>query len=124
MRNLRGWAVVPLLMGGLLAGCGGSASPTSAVVTGVAAPCIGVTTTAQYARVPVEVVVKEGSRTVASKTVTGSHTYRFVLPPGRYMVYSNQVQSRSLLEPERFAQALPAVLHSGERNSQNLWMGI
>jgi hypothetical protein len=95
-------------MGGLLAGCGGSAS---AVITGVALPCVGLTTTAQYAKDAVEVAVKEGSRIVASQTVTGRHAYRFVVPPGRYMVYSNQFQVPLFV---------PAVLHSGETDHVNL----
>ena len=48
------------------------------------------------------------------------YTEAVVLPPGRYKVYSNQVESRSLLEPERFAQGLPAVLHSDETDHVNL----
>jgi hypothetical protein len=96
---------------GLGIGLGLSEASTSAVVTGVAEPCIGVTTTAQYARVPVDVTVKEGARTIASETVTGSHTYRFVLPAAPYMVYSDQFQRPSFV---------PAVLHSGETDQVNL----
>ena len=122
--------LVPYLLLGVLTlgtglgiGLGLSEAPTSAVVTGVAEPCTGVMTTAQYARVPVDVTVKEGSRTIAGETVTGSHTYRFVLPPGAYMVYSDQFQSRTHLVPERFAKGPPlvsAVLHSGETDHINL----
>ena len=109
--QLRAWAAVPLVMGGLIAGCGRSASPTSAVVTGIATPCVGAATTAQYARDPVKVTVKAGRRTFASETMTGSHDYRFVVPQGRYIVYSDQFQVPLFV---------PAVLQSGETDHVNL----
>ena len=42
------------------------------ILTGVATPCIGLATAAQYARMPVAVTLNEGTRTVASETVSGS----------------------------------------------------
>jgi len=80
-----------LLTAGLLADCGGSESPSSAVVTGTASPCVGVTTASQYVKIPVQVTIKREGRTVARETLTGNHIYRFVIPPGRYVVESDQI---------------------------------
>jgi len=95
---------VPVAFGGLLAACGGAATTTTTppgagttttgpagVITGVASPCVGYAATAsQMAQLPVRVTLTEGSRTVTSVIVRGSHTYRFIEPPGRYIVSSDQ----------------------------------
>ena len=63
----------------------------SGVITGVASPCVGYAATAsQMAKLPVRVTLTEGSRSVTSVIVRGSHIYRFTEPPGRYTVSSNQ----------------------------------
>src|ERR1039458_6665467 len=81
------------------------------ILTGVAAPCVGLATTAEYARLPVEVAVNEGSRTVVSETVTGRHTYRFTVPPGRYTISSDEFQAPLNVR---------VVLHSGKTDHVDL----
>jgi hypothetical protein len=104
VRGMRLWASIPLLLGGLLAGCSGAASSQSAVLTGVASPCEGLPTPGYaFGQVPVHITVKEGSRTFAGEVVTRRHTYRLVAPPGNYVVYSDQI---------RPPLSVPAVLHS------------
>jgi uncharacterized protein with FMN-binding domain len=61
-------------------------------LVGIAAPCVGLATTAEYASLPVEVAVDEGENAVVRETVTGRHTYRFTVPPGRYTISSDQFQ--------------------------------
>jgi hypothetical protein len=77
-------------LGGLLVACGGTAAPTSGVLTGVATPCAGALTLDHYADFPVRVTITQGSQTVASKTVRETHTFRFLVPRGRYLVSSDQ----------------------------------
>jgi len=86
------------------AGCGGpSASPSSSsttvvngVVTGVATPCHPqAATSAQLASLPVGVTITSDGKTVGTQTVTGTHTYRFVVPPGTYEVSSSGLGSAS-----------------------------
>jgi len=95
---------VPVAFGALLAACGGAGTTTATlpgagtttatlpgVITGVASPCVGYAATAsQMAMLPVRVTLTEGSRSVTSVIVRGSHTYRFAEPPGRYVVLSDQ----------------------------------
>jgi hypothetical protein len=78
---------------GSLAGCGvavraGSANAVpSGVVTGVAEPCDGpVLNNVDLSTV---VTIKAASRTVATQTVQGNHTYRLAVPPGHYTLSSN-----------------------------------
>jgi hypothetical protein len=88
-----GWAI-PVAVGGFLAACGGAGTTTTTppgVITGVATPCVGYAATAsQMAELPVRVTLTEGSRTVTSVIVRGSHTYRLTEPPGQYVVSSDQ----------------------------------
>jgi hypothetical protein len=89
-------AVFPIVA--LLSGCASTAStPTTTgpalagVVSGVASPCQGPPLPqAQYEAIPVRVQLIKQSRAVATQTVTGSHTFRFVTSPGEYVVRSNQ----------------------------------
>jgi len=87
------WAV-PVAFGGLLAACGGAETTTTTppgMITGVASPCVGYAATAsQMAQLPVRVTLTEGSRSVTSVIVRGSHIYRFAEPPGTYTVSSDQ----------------------------------
>jgi hypothetical protein len=43
----------------------------------------------QFADLTVRVTISQGSHTVASQAVRGSHVYAFTLPPGRYLVSSD-----------------------------------
>jgi hypothetical protein len=111
VRSIRLWVPLALVLAGFLAGCSGSASQ-SGVLTGVALPCEGLPTPGYaYAKVPVHVTVKQGSRIIAGEVVTGGHVYRLVAPPGDYTVYSDQI---------RPPLSLPAVLHSGDTDHVNL----
>jgi hypothetical protein len=89
--NSRPLWVVPLMCGALLAACGGGASTSpSGVIAGVAQPCVGDDMTkAQFASLTVHVTVTQGSQTIATQAVRGSHVYVFTLPPGRYVVSSD-----------------------------------
>ena len=54
------------------------------------------------ASVPVRVTIMGHSKIIANQTVRGSHTYRFNVAPGRYVVSSNASQPVSI------------ILHAGE----------
>ena len=84
------WSI-PVMVGALLAACGGGASTSpSGVIAGVAQPCVGAyMTKAQFADLPVLVTIAQASHTIATQTVRGSHIYVFTLPPGRYVVSSD-----------------------------------
>jgi hypothetical protein len=97
-----------LLTLGTTAAC--SSSLSSAVVTGVATPCVGLVARDQYARVPVRVVLSKGGQTVSSQTVKGNDTYRFKVAPGLYVVSSDQ----STVAPTRIT------LHTGQIAQVNL----
>jgi hypothetical protein len=87
------WALAAAVVGVCsLAACSSSSSaaPDPAVLTGVASPCAGTTTSDQYAQMKVNVTLSANSHTVASQTVTGSHTYLFHVSPGQYRVSSDQ----------------------------------
>lgn len=82
-----GACAVVAMVAFLFAACGGGTS--RGVVTGIAYPCVGPhRTSAQLANIPVRVTMSQRSKVVASQTVRGSHTYRFAVPPGQYMVSS------------------------------------
>ena len=83
----------------LLAACGPSVTPVThtqgsktprGIVTGVAVPCHPQAYESNHlGRIPVTVTLTAGNRTVATQTVRGSHTYRFEVAPGSYVVSSN-----------------------------------
>lgn len=79
-----------------VATCGACSSPTpSATVTGIAEPCVGALPVAHsYRDIPVRVVLFQTTREVANEVVTGSHTFRFSVAPGAYVVTSNQATVR------------------------------
>jgi hypothetical protein len=88
-------------------GC--SSGPTTGVVTGVAYPCVGPhRTSAQLANIPVRVTIRQRSKVIARETVRGSHTYRFDMPPGQYVVSSRTSGPTSI------------TLHAGEVDRTNL----
>ena len=90
------WVAVFAMVGALLAACGEGA--TTGSLTGHAAPCLGPhLAPAQRATIPVRVTVTEHSKVIADQTVRGSHTYRFNLAPGRYVVSSNASRPVSII---------------------------
>ena len=80
----------------VLVGCGQSsltAHPRAAngTITGIASPCVGQAfTPTQYGKLPVTVYLTQGSRLVAQQTVKGTHTYRFAVPAGNYVVNTHE----------------------------------
>lgn len=81
------------------AACGGGSSnsvsttapPARGIVSGVASPCEGpAMPQGLYRAVKVHVHLFKSTRVIAEQTETGSHTFRFVVPPGNYVVSSNQ----------------------------------
>jgi hypothetical protein len=75
---------------GLAAGC--STGSTTGTITGVASPCVGLVTSAEYANLSVEVTLSNGSHVVASQAVKGKHVYRFTISPGTYVVSTKEGQ--------------------------------
>jgi hypothetical protein len=66
-------------------------------VTGVAAPCVGVTTEAVYAATPVRISLLQGGHTVSTEIVHGRSRFRLLAPPGSYLLFSNAMQGARLL---------------------------
>lgn len=89
-------AIAPWPLALLIAGCtsvgpGTTGTVPTGVVTGVASPCVGPPMPqAHYEAIPVRVRLLKDGRVVDRQTVTGSHTFRFVAPPGRYVLRSDQ----------------------------------
>ena len=83
------WPVV-CLSGLLLAQCAQSPPPADGTITGVASSCTGPIASAGYQRLAVSVYLTQGSRAVAHQTVKGTHTYRFVVPSGDYVVATHE----------------------------------
>ena len=78
------------LFGLLLAQCTRNSSPADGNIAGIASPCVGVITPAGSHGLSVTVYLAQGARAVAHQTVSGTHTYRFVLPPGTYVVATHE----------------------------------
>lgn len=73
----------------------GQVWPGVGVVTGVAPPCVG-NATAAYEAIPVEVSLRQGYP-FASEMVHGSSIFRFLVPPGNYVLSSDAMPgSRSI----------------------------
>lgn len=90
MRAAKLASLVTLILVALgLDACGTNSQPDG-TVTGVASPCVGTITAAQLNRLSVVVYLTQGSRLVARQTVTGTHTYRFVVPVGSYVVATHE----------------------------------
>jgi hypothetical protein len=86
--------------------CGGT---STGVVTGIAYPCVGPhRTAAQLANIPVRVTIRQRSEVIARQIVRGSHTYRFAVPSGQYVVSS------------RTSGPVSIMLHAGEVRRANL----
>ncbi len=79
------------------------ASSTTALgeVTGIASPCVGLTTLAGFEALPVRVTLVQRSNVVTAETVTGDHQFLLAAPPGRYVLTSDQYQ-----RPMRFSVVL------------------
>jgi len=91
-----------------LAACGTNPPPDGAV-TGVASPCVGLPT-AHYLP-PVTVYLTRGSRTVDRQTVKGRYVYRFVVPPGDYVVATHEGTS---------SKPVAVSVHSGQTTKANI----
>jgi hypothetical protein len=67
----------------LLSACAGTTTPTTGVLTMTEGACTG----KPGVVIPKsQVTVLDGGQPVARQAVRAGETYRFVLPPGRYMV--------------------------------------
>ncbi len=91
-------------------GCGG-ASASDGNVSGVASPCVGITTTAELAAIAVRVTLSQHSKVVDTETVTGHHHFRLSARPGQYLLTSDQYQK---------AEFFVVVLHAGETTHVDL----
>ena len=69
-------------------------------VTGVATPCVGISTLASFQARPVRVTLRQGTRVVDSETVTGDHRFLIAAAPGRYEITSDQYQRPELFTVE------------------------
>lgn len=85
-----GWLALCLL-GLLLSQCAQKSPPADGTITGVAAPCVGVMITPTGGNgLSVTVYLTQGGRAVSHQTVRGTHTYRFVVPAGHYVVATHE----------------------------------
>jgi hypothetical protein len=102
----RRWSWVSLcLFGLLLAQCTQNSPPPDGTIMGVASPCVGVITPAGYHGLSVTVDLTQGARAVAHQTVKGTHTYRFVVPAGHYIVATHEGDG---------SKPVPVTVHSGQ----------
>jgi hypothetical protein len=68
-----------------------SRSAGKGIVTGIAVPCTGTfLSSKQSAGLRIRVTLRKGSQTIATKTVSGDHAFRFAVQPGRHVLSSNQ----------------------------------
>jgi len=72
-------------------------SSRSGTVTGVAAPCVGATTEAKYAAIPVRISLRQGGDTVSTETVHGRARFRLVAQPGSYLLISDAMRGARVL---------------------------
>jgi len=108
-----GWSCVAICMTGLvLAQCSQNSPPANGTITGVASPCVGVAITpGGYSKIPVTVYLTQGSRHIAQQTVTGTHTYRFVVPAGNYVVATHEGEG---------SKPVPVTVRSGQTTNANI----
>jgi hypothetical protein len=71
-------------------------SSGSGTVTGMAAPCIGVITSSEYAAIPVRISLRQVGHTVSTETVHGRSRFRFVVPAGSYLLTSDATHEAGL----------------------------
>jgi hypothetical protein len=86
----RSFIVLCLLAGLLLTDCSPNSTSAKGAITGVGDPCVGPYSPTGYQKLPVTVYLTRGSRPVAHQTVEGTHTYRFVVPAGHYVVATHE----------------------------------
>jgi hypothetical protein len=88
----------------ILGGCGSPSSRSTGVVTGVAQQCtVALNKSGQLVTPEVNLGVHRGNVLVASERIPLRTTYRFTLPPGRYVI------SESLYD-----QRYPVVVRKGK----------
>lgn len=86
--TLRRLTLATILLAVVMAGCGQESPPS--VVSGEAAPCLGVATPSAYAATAVTVTLSKGAQVVASEVVHGRSPYRLTAPAGRYLLSANR----------------------------------
>jgi hypothetical protein len=74
---------------------GGPSTVPLGEVSGIASPCVGLTTLAGLEALPVRVTLSQGSEFIGSETVTGDHKFLMAARPGRYLITSDQYQRPS-----------------------------
>ena len=83
--------IVPLGIVALCAGCGGTSlapAPRLGTIEGFATPCVEMATLSAYNRLPVSVELHLAGRVVSRHSGKGTVTFRYLVPPGRYVVSS------------------------------------
>jgi hypothetical protein len=105
-----GWLVFGL-SGLLVAQCTQGSPAADGTITGVASPCIGAITSAGYERLSVTVYLTKGARVVARQTVRDTHVYRFVTPPGDYVVATHEGEG---------SKPVPVTVRSGQTTKINI----
>lgn len=96
-------ALVSMWLAGLALMACGQSPAANGTITGVASPCVGPAIT--YSRLPVTVYLTQGARLVAHQTVKGTHTYRFVVPAGSYVVATHEGEG---------SKPVPVTVRSGQ----------
>jgi hypothetical protein len=61
-------------------------------VSGIAYPCVGVTTLTAMEALPVRVTLSQHGEFIGAETVTGDHHFLMAARPGTYQITSNQYQ--------------------------------
>jgi hypothetical protein len=80
----------------IASGCAsGTSAPSQGTITGVAQPCFGIAIPADSAQLAVTVTLSHQGQVVARQTVRGSHTYRFTVAHGSYVVASQEGEGSS-----------------------------
>lgn len=91
--SIRRFVVLILPVLAVVSGCtttAGNEKPSVGYISGYAPLCQGPYASQRaQAATPVRVQLVESGKVVKAETVTGSHTYRFAVPPGTYVVKSD-----------------------------------
>jgi hypothetical protein len=83
-------------------------------ISGVASPCEGPALSQQKLdAIKVRVQLIKKTQVIAMQTVTGSHTYRFDVPVGAYVVRSNQSATTPMTVTIMTGQTRTVNLYSG-----------
>ena len=92
--------IVPLGIVALCAGCGGTSlapAPRLGTIEGFATPCVEMATLSAYNRLPVSVELHLAGRVVSRHSGKGTVTFRYLVPPGRYVVSSDQSSRKAMV---------------------------